>query len=295
MIHPLAPSPLCNSGGHFHVAVADNFDPDRHDPTGMYCSRKLNGVRCLIHLRRTEEPIYYTKTGRRITGLDRVTEALAECYHTLPDKELVIDGELSLTTPDGSDDFNTLVSVIQKHNHTIERPKFHAFDLTTVDAFAAGRWDRKYIDRRLYLDLLTQDADPEFFTLHPQERINNRAHLESNIARAVQMGWEGLVLRNNAPYSGQITEDLLRLKLWQDTEVPIVGFLADANGISSLQVTLFGRSLQFTRDQLPPGSLDPFHQAPGLLLNSQATLAWDAGKSISNVRVAAIYAGGRKF
>ena len=293
MIHPLAPSPLCNSGGHFHVAVADTFDADRHDPTGMYCSRKLNGVRCLIHLQSGQEPIYYTKTGRVITGLDKITEALAPCMRDITD--LVIDGELSLSTPDGADDFNTLVSVIQKKDHVIDRPRFHAFDIVPGKNFAAGRWPTRFIDRRLILDALTFDADGKFFTLHPQERINNRAHLESNIARAVQMGWEGLVLRNNAPYSGQITEDLLRLKLWQDTEVPIVGFGTDQAEISSIQVTLFGRSLQFTRDQLPPGSLAPFCMAPSKILEAQATLAWDDGKAISAVRVAAIYPGGRKF
>jgi ATP-dependent DNA ligase len=293
MIHPLAPSPLCNSGGYFHVAVADTFDANRHDPVGTYCSRKLNGVRCLIHLRSGQDPTYYTKTGRQITGLDKITEALAPCLRDITD--LVIDGELSLSTPDGADDFNTLVSVIQKKNHVIDRPRFHAFDLIPGPNFAAGRWSTKFIDRRLTLDLLTFDADPEFFVLHPQERINNRAHLESTIARAVQMGWEGLVLRQNAPYSGQITEDLLRLKLWQDTEVPIVGFGTDTQGISSIQVTLFGRSLQFTRDQLPPGSLAPFCMAPSKILEAQATIAWDDGKAISNVRIAAIYPGGRKF
>lgn len=293
MIHPLAPSPLFSSGGRFDIAIADTFDPDRHDPVGMYCSRKLNGVRCLIHLQSSQEPVYYTKTGRVITGLDKITEALAPCLRDITD--LVIDGELSLSTPDGADDFNTLVSVIQKKNHIIDRPRFHAFDMIPGRNFAAGRWSTRFIDRRLTLDVLTFDADEQFFTLHPQERINNRAHLESHIAQAVQSGWEGLVLRRNAPYSGHLTEDLLRLKLWNDTEVPIVGFLTDQKGIASIQVTLFGCSLQFTRDQLPPGSLNDFHLVPSKILTAQATLAWDAGKSISNVRVAAIYAGGRKF
>ena len=295
MIHPLAPSPLFSSGGRFDIAIADTFDPDRHDPAGMYCSRKLNGVRCLIHMRRTEEPIYYTKTGRVITGLDRVTEALAPCYHVIPDEGIVIDGELSLTTPDGADDFNTLVSVIQKHNHIIERPRFHAFDMIPTRSFAAGRYPYNFIDRKFALDLYTLDADPDFFTTHTQELLTGRAHLESHIAQAVQSGWEGLVLRRNAPYAGHLTEDLLRLKLWNDTEVPIVGFLTDQKGIASIQVTLFGRALQFTRDQLPPGSMNDFHLVPSKILNAQATLAWDAGKSISNVRVAAIYPDGRKF
>ena len=293
MILPLAPSPLCDTGGRFNVAVADTFDPARHDPIGMYCSRKLNGVRCLIHLQSGQAPIYYTKTGRQITGLDKITEALAPCLRDIT--ELVIDGELSLSTPDGADDFNTLVSVIQKKNHIIDRPRFHAFDMVPGRNFAAGRWSTKFIDRRLTLDVLTFDADSEFFVLHPQERINNRAQLESMIARAVQSGWEGLVLRQNAPYSGFLTNDLLRLKLWEDTEVPIVGFLADARGISSIQVTLFGQALQFHRDQLPPGSLDHFHLFPREILSAQATIAWDSGKAISNPRIAAIYPGGRKF
>lgn len=295
MILSTSPAPplLCNSGGYFHVAVLDDFDHATHDPVGMYCSRKINGIRCLIYIQRNAEPIYYTKSGLQLTGLDRITNALPDSYHWIPAGGVVIDGELSLSTPDGADDFDTLVSEIQKKNHTIDRAFYHAFDVVPAREFGIGRWNQNYIDRRLYLDLLTDGADPAGFALLPQERINSRSHLESCLARSVQMGWEGLVLRRNAPYSGQITEDILRIKNWHDIEVPIVGYLSDANGITSIQVTLFGRSLQFSRDQLPPGSLDAF-TSPAQLLNSQATLAW-TGKDISHPRIAAIYPGGRKF
>lgn len=289
-----APPLLCNSGGYFHTAVLDDFIPAAHDPVGMYCSRKINGVRCLIHLHRDRAPVYYTKKGLEITGLDRITDALASSYQQIPECGVVIDGELSLSTPDGSDDFNSLVSEIQKKNHTIERAIYHAHDLIPAPQFGRGRWQQNYIDRRLYLSLLTDCADPAHFALLPQDRIDTRGQLDSHIARAVQMGWEGLVLRRNTPYSGQITEDVLRLKFWQDTEVPIVGYLSDANGITSIQVTLFGRALQFTRDQLPPGSLDHL-TSPAQLLNSQATISWFDGKDISHPRIAAIYPGGRKF
>lgn len=288
-----APPLLCNSGGYFHVAVLDCYDDTIHDPVGMYCSRKINGIRCLIHLRRDQEPVYYTKQGLQLTGLDRITNALADVYHRVPECGLVIDGELSLSTPDGSDDFNTLVSEIQKKDRIIDRAFYHAFDVIPAPEFGVGRWQCNYIDRRLYLDLLTDSADPAHFAVLPQDRIDSRAQLHSHIARAVQMGWEGLVLRRNAPYSGMITDSVLRLKFWQDTEVPIVGYLSDANGITSIQVTLFGRSLQFTRDQLPPGSLDAF-TSPAQLLSSQATIAW-TGKDISDPRITAIYPGGRKF
>ena len=292
-----APPSLCNSGGHFHVSVVETFDPARHNPVGMLCQRKFNGIRCLIHLRASKEPVYYTKNGRQITGLDHLTKALEPAIKGLaPTSRIIIDGELTLSTADRSDDFNTLVSVLQKKDHIIERPLFRAFDLVPEKAFSDGRWSRLYVERMDYLDLFLFESDQKFFLYDKGERIgSSKGHLQAMIARAVQMGWEGLILRANAPYSGQLTDDVLKIKLWQDTEVPIVGFLTDNQRITSIQVTLFGRSLAFSREQLPPGSLDAFDASPSRLLNAQATIAWDEGKTISNPRIAAIYPDGRQF
>ena len=276
----------------FSVCRSDDFRESVHNPVGMYVSRKVNGIRLVVHLRHGHAPAYYTRKGHRIMGLDRLDPAMIRVSSSLGKTEVVLDGELTLARPGEVDALDELLSEVQKKDHIIEDARFYAFDIMPAEKFIEGRYQNSYGDRRLILDIMASMEDDHFRVL-PQHRIASLDDWYGWIARATAQGWEGLVLRANAVYSGQLTEDVLRVKQWKDCELPIVGFSMRDASLHSLQATFHGRSIDLPTHQVSATQLEPFQINPQLLLGSEVTVAWPHN-TLANPRIIAIHQGGRK-
>lgn len=293
MILPLVRNPLNTAQRlQFSVCRSEDFRESAHNPVGMYVSRKVNGIRLVVHLRPGQPPTYYTRKGHRIMGLDRLDPAMSRLCSCTNKLEMVIDGELTLARPGDADDLDALLSEVQKKDHVIEDARFYAFDILPASAFIEGRYQKPYAERRLALDMLASLEDDRFRVL-PQHRITSLDDWHGWIARATAQGWEGLVLRANAAYSGQLTEDVLRVKQWKDCELPIVGFSMRDGSLHSLQATFHGRSIDLPTHQVSAVQLAPFHSNLQQLLGSEVTVSW-THNTLANPRVLAIHQGGRK-
>ena len=103
----------------FNVALADKFNPDKHEwGDGWYVSRKLDGVRCIAVIDAFGDITFYTRTGKEITTLGVVYDGI-KCLE-LTNK--VLDGELCLIDDDGNEDFQGVMKQIRKKDHTIPNP-----------------------------------------------------------------------------------------------------------------------------------------------------------------------------
>lgn len=290
MLMPLTPLPLTPLGTAFRVMQPEAFDPEFHRPEPRLASRKVNGVRCLIHLQKGETPTYYSKTGREITGLSALDAALLALNYCRD--EIVLDGELTLATPDGSDDFSGILGAIQRKNYHIPHPQFYAFDLLTTKEFTAGRCDRPYFDRQDILATILRHG-PAGHPVQdlPQRRIETPEGLDWCIAKAASHNWEGLVIRTNSPYRAGHTEDALKVKQWRDLEAPVIGYTLAATGVpEALQVQLGGRDL-IVREGLTPARLASLSGQWSQLLNCTITIAF--GPESLTPRCLAVYVGER--
>ena len=73
------PAPGCGSG-FCEVMLAQNYDPEKHDPTGWLMSEKLDGVRCYWNGKDM-----YTRTGKPFYAPKSFTDRLPK---------MALDGEL---------------------------------------------------------------------------------------------------------------------------------------------------------------------------------------------------------
>lgn len=77
--------------------LAQNYNPDRDDPSGWLMSEKMDGVRCYWN-----GSTMYTRTGK-------IFYPPESWKNQLP--KIAIDGELW----SGRDDFQNIVSIVRKH------------------------------------------------------------------------------------------------------------------------------------------------------------------------------------
>lgn len=230
----------------YEVALAESLSKAKGvDPTdGTYfISQKLDGVRCNCFITREEcdgeiQTVikFKSRQGKVFLTLDRMKVDVNIFTQGLGCGEWVLDGEVCIVDENGKENFHGLMKEITKKNHTIERPKYKVFDVLTLDEFwgrsespiFSKRYDtlcnliRSYndhIDKRLkeiasahsYIDLVIQ------------QRVTSQEILDGWIATAKDNGWEGCMLRKDAPYKRGRSKDLLKIKDMQDAEYEVIG------------------------------------------------------------------------
>lgn len=198
----------------FEVALSEKFDEKIVDFSKgeWYASRKLDGVRCLIVADEKGKVTCFSRQGKIFETLGRVEESVEK----LGLKSLVIDCEVCLLDGD-ADDFQGIMKLIRKKDFTIPNPVCKVFDLLTLDEFSSRKSKRKLSER--LADIPSKiPAGHEILQTLPQTIVKDRDHYESMMEDAASNGWEGLILRRDAPYQGKRSKDLLKCKNFHDAE-----------------------------------------------------------------------------
>ena len=210
----------------FDVALANKYESreakiDFTEET-WYASRKLDGVRCLA-VPSGNDYQFLSRQGKEFFTLDKVGEDI----YKLPDWEgYVFDGEVCLVDEDGNEDFQSIIKEIRKKDHTILTPKFKIFDIIEKAHFDAAETPKGFDFgcRRELLDRLNDDIKYnglEALDVIDQIVIESKEHLTEMTAEAVEQGWEGLIIRKDAPYKGKRSNDLLKVKKMHDAEYTV--------------------------------------------------------------------------
>ena len=230
----------------YEVALAESFSKAKGiDPTdGTYfISQKLDGVRCNCFITREEcdgeiQTVikFKSRQGKVFLTLDRMKVDVNIFTQGLGCGEWVLDGEVCIVDENGKENFHGLMKEITRKDHTIERPKYKVFDLLTLDEFWGRSESPKFGERYGKLCELTRvynyhidqrlqaDADAhKYIDLVIQQPVLNQEILDGWIATAKELGWEGCMLRKDAPYKRGRTKDLLKIKDMQDAEYEVIG------------------------------------------------------------------------
>jgi len=204
----------------FNVALADKFNPDKHEwGDGWYVSRKLDGVRCIAVIDAFGDITFYTRTGKEITTLGVVYDGI-KCLQ-LTNK--VLDGELCLIDDDGNEDFQGVMKQIRKKDHTIKNPSFKIFDMIDFNDFQDGYSEKQLGERLTELTIAMEKNECPCLSMLGMNIITDDEQLEYFIDQAKEYGWEGLILRKNAVYKGKRSKDLLKVKAFYDAEYKVEG------------------------------------------------------------------------
>jgi len=208
----------------FDVALADTYKDSTKKKVNFkedswYVSRKLDGVRCIAYIDETGEPKFFSRAGKEFDTLGKVAEQLKK--HNL--RKVVLDGEICMVDENGNEDFQGIIKEIKRKDHTIQTPKFLVFDILHLDEFDNATSDRIFSERMDELELFFDTYDFEgFISQVDQFYIDSEEDLQDHMDTAVHFGWEGLMLRKDAPYQGKRSSDIMKVKKFVDAEYEVI-------------------------------------------------------------------------
>ncbi len=208
----------------FEPVLANKFKQKILDKTSedWYISRKLDGVRCLIIINKTNKKVStHSRTGKKFSTLKILEESLLNHIDEF-DGDVVLDGEVVVENAAGQESFKGLMEQIKKKNYSIPNPQYRIFDMISAEAFAGRKQsatlsvrNQKVVDmfkggRINHVRALKQyKFTPEVF-----EKLKKQSSRKD---------WEGLMIRRDVPYKGKRTNDLLKYKTFHDDEFKVIG------------------------------------------------------------------------
>ena len=208
----------------FDVALATKYEDfaKRFNPSEdrWMWSRKLDGVRVLMRIENGTVK-YFSRQGKEFFTLSNVTDAIAE--HSIMQENVVLDGELCIVDDNGDEDFQSVIKEIRRKDHTIKNPKFKVFDILTLDEFDSGESSKHRAFAARYDDIHWKIGNPLWDHDFPidivtHEFVEDKDEIVGLLDMAESMGWEGIMLRKDAPYKGKRSNDILKVKKMHDEE-----------------------------------------------------------------------------
>lgn len=216
-------------GTKFEVALAENASKAKGvnliDGT-YWISRKLDGVRTICFIRKENGRTsvqFKSRQGKPFNTLLNLYEPIIKFIEPLRDGEYVLDGETCIVDDNGMENFHGLMKEVTRKNHTIEKPKYKMFDILTLDEFNGLVESERFYLRYLKLSKLNAQYTHPFIEVLHQELVTSQEILDKYIEMARSNGWEGCMLRKDAPYKRGRSKDLLKLKDMHDSEYIVCG------------------------------------------------------------------------
>tara|TARA_Y100000592_G_scaffold3243_1_gene4675 strand:- start:13364 stop:14668 length:1305 start_codon:yes stop_codon:yes gene_type:complete len=211
----------------FNVALANKFDEKTKKKVDLekdvwYVSRKLDGVRCLIVVDEKGKAKSYSRAGKQFHTLSLVEKEI----ESLGFKNVVYDGEMCIVDNNNDEDFQSIMKEINRKNHTIQNGLFQVFDYIPYRMFSKGYGETGTLSQRIMaLSNVIYDTniDLKHVRLLSQIPINNWDEFNELNSKALDLGWEGLMLRKNDLYKGKRSNDILKVKMFHDDEYIVEG------------------------------------------------------------------------
>lgn len=206
----------------FDVALANSYDEKMAKKVDFndtwFVSRKLDGCRCICIINEDGEPTYFSRAGNEFLTLKNLDAEII----SLGLKNMVIDGEICMLDANGNENFQGIIKEIKRKDHTIENPFFYMFDILTMDEFVKKEGTTPFSIRNVQLDNLFFQREFNHIDYLPQTILIDEQMLMFHVTTAKENGWEGLMLRKDAPYQGKRSNDVLKVKSFYDAEYIVV-------------------------------------------------------------------------
>ena len=159
----------------------------------VFMQPKLDGVRCLIQLDETGKVIAYSRTGKPWLNIRHILKDLKPWFDMHPD--MILDGELY--NHDLRDDFEQIISLVRTQKPTSymrskakKLVQFHCYD------YAHGN---EPYSRRMS-NLSVSDFYSYCVRYVPTWQVTSNGHANMKHQSFLEKGYEGSILRLDAPY-----------------------------------------------------------------------------------------------
>lgn len=234
-------------------------------------TEKLDGIRALAVVQVWPEHAdiaVYSRQGKRIYGLIEVENAIREAVIAhAQDLDLydgiVLDGELLITNrssiPSKEQYKQTTKIVGADKNLNKTGITYNVFDVLPKRDFRIGESEQTYTNRRQVLEALFADNTSTAVNIVP---IKQKFHFTEAdrafravvrlVEQAREAGEEGIMLNVcSAPYVCKRTNNLLKVKVFQDCDLEIIGF---QQGAGKYADTLGALIVDYKGNQVGVGS-----------------------------------------
>ena len=180
----------------------------------IYSQAKLDGIRCIV----TKDGMF-SRNGKAIISAPHIIDSLRNLFVVNPD--FIFDGELYADK--FANDFNTIVSLVKKTKPTDadlaeskKQIEYHIYDLPSSKKNFLHRAYDLGILFETYLEL------GKFCRLVDTRRVENEDSVMEQYGLLVEAGYEGQILRVDAPYENKRSKSLLKHKSFIDEEFEIL-------------------------------------------------------------------------
>lgn len=165
-----------------------------------------------------------------------------------------LDGELWL----GRQRFDELSGAVRKD--TPDESEWREIRFMVFDAPAAeGSFDQ----RLNKLESIISQSQSPYLVLVAQQKFRDEKTLMAHLNALVAVGAEGLILHlGSAPYRSQRSDDLLKLKLYQDAEATVIGHIGGKGKYKGMLGSLLVETGDGIKFKIGSGFSDAQRQSP---------------------------------
>lgn len=178
----------------------------------VFSQGKLDGIRCLAN-----KDGLWSRQNKPIVSVPHIVEALQPLFEKHPDA--VLDGELY--NHELKDDFNKIASIVRKtkptdddFNLAEELIQYHVYDLPSCDETFKNRNE----------ELNSLISNIPFIVNVETKWHEDEESLDKAYEELISLGYEGQMIRFDAPYEQKRSKNLLKRKDFQDDEFEFICF-----------------------------------------------------------------------
>jgi len=182
-------------------------------PDRFFTQPKLDGVRAIA-----AADGLWSRSGRRITSCPHIELALKAVFDIHP--HLVLDGELY--HHDLCDNLSSIISAVNRRTSELDRStpptQFHIYDIPS----SSGLFSERANIIEQMRSFFSESRCP--IRVVETSSASTRDELDTHLRIALSNGYEGIIIRNDAPYVQGRSGNLLKLKPFDDDEFDILSF-----------------------------------------------------------------------
>lgn len=201
----------------------------------LYAQRKSDGIRCII-----SKDGAWTRNGKVVLTIPHIQNALKPVFEKYP--ETVLDGELY--NHDLHADFNKIASLVKKTKPSIEdlfeseeKVQYHVYDAIRIGNLTEND---NFIDRSKLIKQILNKV--EHIHIVETYTVKNREQIDEMHSKFVEEGYEGLMLRCNAPYQQKRSKYLLKYKHFDSDEFTVLDIVEGRGNRANMAATVYFRT-----------------------------------------------------
>ena len=234
----------------FNVMLANKYfdKPEIVEGKEFVLTTKIDGSR-IIAMKCDGEVSFWTRQGQKYDGLVDLENELKN----INDDNFIFDGELVAIDTDLENTYKNTMKLSRTKDLEKHGLKMLVFDYMPVRNFLLQKCPIAYSTRRAELSAIFDLNNFKYFELLPMlYKGKDTAKIIDILNEQTAAGQEGIMINiTDAPYEFKRTNNLLKVKKFQDTELKIIGF---EEGINKLTGTLGAFICEYKNNIVKVGS-----------------------------------------